>query len=120
MLNLSLLSVQYAHMEKDVIPYIRFIHGYLFLLILYAFGMYIAGNVWEIPDAYLSWLLEFSASASIAYFVLSIVIIVLLVIKRVVFGKKQIVLPIIITVICSLLIIPVYGAAEGMILFLGM
>jgi|GEM_PF-5556104 len=107
-------------MGKDVIPYIRFIHGYLFLLILYAFGVYLAGNIWDIPELYLSWMLEFSAAAGTAYLVLSVIIILLLVFRRIVKGKTRIILPIIITVLCSLVVLPVYAAAEGMILFFNM
>ncbi len=106
-------------MTRDVIGYIRFIHGYLFLLILYAFGLYLAGNTWEIGDVYLSWMLEFSAAGSAAYLVLSVLIILLLVLRRIISGKGALVLPIIITVVCSAAVLAVYAASEGLILILG-
>ncbi len=106
-------------MTKDLVSYIRFIHGYLFLLILYAFGVYLAGNLWGIEPVYLSWMLEFSAAGSIAYLVISFLIIVLLVLRKIIYGNTGLVLPIVITLVCSLAVIPIYGIAEGLIIILG-
>ncbi len=106
-------------MTRNLIAYIRFIHGYLFLLVLYAFGVYAAGSTWEISDTYLAWLLEATAAGGAAYLALSVLIIVLLVIRKIVYGQVRIVIPVVITVICSLIILPVYTAAEGLIVIFG-
>ncbi len=105
-------------MTKDLISYIRFIHGYLFLLILLAFSVYLAGNTWGIDESYLSMLLEYSAVGAAAYFVLSLLILLMLIIRKTVYRTASLAAPLIITVLCTLCIIPVYLAAEGLIIIL--
>ncbi len=106
-------------MTKDIVPYIRFIHGYLFMLVVSAFALYAAGNSWGIQETYLAWFLEFSAAGSAAYLVISVIIILILVLQRIAYRKKGIGIPIFVTVICSLVVLPLFGAAEALIILFG-
>ena len=105
-------------MTKDLVSYIRFIHGYLFLLILLAFSVYLAGNTWGIEEHYLELMLEYTAVGSAAYFTVSLLILIMLIIRKIVYRKAAIAAPCIITVLCTLCIAPVYLAAEGLIIIL--
>lgn len=100
-------------MMRNLVSYVRFIHGYVFMVVSAAFLVFAAGNIWGIDDQHLYLLLTVSTLGSIYYLIISVLIVIMLIYRRIMHSDLPFWGPLVITVMCSIIVAAVYIASES-------
>ncbi len=101
------------YMMRDLVSYVRFIHGYLFMIVLGAFLLYVSGNVWLIDEEHLIVMLTVSSTGGILYLIMSVLIILMLIYRKIRYVRIPFWGPLMITLLCSAAAGAAYVLSEG-------
>ncbi len=105
-------------MMRNLVSYVRFIHGYLFMVFVAAFLIFAAGNIWGIDEEHLYLMLSVSSLGSLYYLIISVLIVIMLFYRRIRHRDLPFWGPLIITLLCSIPAAAIYAASESTSIFM--